>query len=60
MEAGITGGPQVSGYDSAVEKSTKLWRHPDDFSGVVGYPTWRAEAAGGAHITATTDSEGMP
>ena len=59
MAAGTAGGPQLSGYVTAAEKSTKLWRCPDDFSRIVGYLAQRTKTAGGAHIIATTDSEGV-
>ena len=59
MAAGAVGGPQLLRYVTAAEKSTKLWRYPDDFLGIVGYLARRIEMAGGAHIVTTTDSEGV-
>ena len=59
MAAGAVGGPQLSRYVTVAEKSTKLWRYPNDFSRIVGYPARRTETAGGAHIVTTTDSEGV-
>ena len=59
MAAGAAGGPQLSRYITAAEKSTELWRYSDDFSRIVGYPARRTEMAGGAHIIMTTDSEGV-
>ena len=59
MAIGTTEGPQLSGYSLVAEKSTKLWRYPNDFLKIVGYLARRTETVGGAHITATTDSEGV-
>ena len=60
METGTGGGPEVQGNSSAVEESAKLWRYPADLIGAVNHPARGSEEIGGAHIVATTDSEGMP
>ena len=60
METGTGGGPKIQGNSSVVEESAKLWRYPADLTGAVDHPARRSEEVGGAHIAATTDSEGMP
>ena len=59
METGTGGGPKVQGNSTAVEELAELWRYPADLTRVVNHPPRRSEEIGGAHIAATTDSEGM-
>ena len=42
-----------------VEESTELWKYLADLTRVVNHPPRGSEEVGGAHIAATTDSEGM-
>ena len=59
METSTGGGPEVQGNNVAVEESAEVWRYPADPTRTVDHPPRRSEEIGGAHIAATTDSEGM-
>ena len=59
METGTGGGPEVQGDSTAMEESARLWRYPADLTRTTNHPPRRSEEIGGAHIAATTDSEGM-